>query len=445
MKIYVGYLASALLLLTLPAIAQELTPLPQPAEELFVPFGETRTLLDRQGVHVEGMRSKPEEALYLPDVDTTGARYLTLYYSRDVAGHEGDFTLSILTVPYDGGLLLYADLNNDEDLRNDGPPQRLADSTGAVTFALVAPNDPMQVTHRTVLHIPTGVRTGQLSQAWFAGMMDEDGNLKPMFKNLMNISGEKGTFLFDERPVLARGMLARDSDTLAVGVFDFNVNGRYDDEEDLLLVDLDRDGRLIHTGDSAHVFKLNEVFEIDGRRYRLSHVDPYGRGVRFVEVSDLPTGDYLAEQKAAYDAAEMKPRGTIDLDSAFWALEMPTLDGDTLRLADLRGRPLLLNVWGEWCAPCRMEMPMLIEADGLHTPEELLIVGVLSSSDEEAARAYLDAIGATWKQVRITDAFRDRVNLRMYPTNLLVGAAGETAIEAGVVNLRFVEQWLIGR
>lgn len=44
-------------------------------------------------------------------------------------------------------------------------------------------------------------------------------------------------------------------------------------------------------------------------------------------------------------------------------LEGPDLDGDsTLSTADYQGKPIVINVWGSWCAPCRAEAPELVEA-----------------------------------------------------------------------------------
>jgi cytochrome c biogenesis protein CcmG, thiol:disulfide interchange protein DsbE len=38
---------------------------------------------------------------------------------------------------------------------------------------------------------------------------------------------------------------------------------------------------------------------------------------------------------------------------------LPDVQGHLVRLADLRGRPVLINIWATWCSPCREEMPSM--------------------------------------------------------------------------------------
>ena len=38
---------------------------------------------------------------------------------------------------------------------------------------------------------------------------------------------------------------------------------------------------------------------------------------------------------------------------------LPDIQGHLVRLADLRGRPVLINIWATWCYPCREEMPSM--------------------------------------------------------------------------------------
>ena len=52
------------------------------------------------------------------------------------------------------------------------------------------------------------------------------------------------------------------------------------------------------------------------------------------------------------------------------------MKGDSVSLALLRGKPVLLNVWATWCLPCKEEIPYLESLNAKHAAQGLQIVGV---------------------------------------------------------------------
>ena len=59
------------------------------------------------------------------------------------------------------------------------------------------------------------------------------------------------------------------------------------------------------------------------------------------------------------------------------------LNGDSVALADQKGKVLLLNIWATWCHPCRDEIPELREIHAKYKDRGLELVGV--SVDAEGA------------------------------------------------------------
>jgi len=56
------------------------------------------------------------------------------------------------------------------------------------------------------------------------------------------------------------------------------------------------------------------------------------------------------------------------------------IKGKTHRLADYRGKWVLVNLWATWCPPCLNEIPELISLHNAHKDKDLLVIGIAMES-----------------------------------------------------------------
>jgi thiol-disulfide isomerase/thioredoxin len=73
-------------------------------------------------------------------------------------------------------------------------------------------------------------------------------------------------------------------------------------------------------------------------------------------------------------------------------IRLPGTDGAVHRLADWKGRPLVINFWATWCEPCRREIPLLKALRREHTADRLEIVGIAVDYPDDV-RKYAQAYG----------------------------------------------------
>jgi peroxiredoxin len=68
--------------------------------------------------------------------------------------------------------------------------------------------------------------------------------------------------------------------------------------------------------------------------------------------------------------------------------ELADLQGHRHRLADSRGRVLVLAFWASWCIPCREELPSLQRAAAQLRDRDVVILGVNLGEDPETVRRF---------------------------------------------------------
>jgi len=75
---------------------------------------------------------------------------------------------------------------------------------------------------------------------------------------------------------------------------------------------------------------------------------------------------------------------------------LTTLDGKSLKLADLKGKVVVLNLWATWCGPCRREIPDFIEIQKDYEGRGVEVLGI-TSEDERNTKESVEEFAKQFK------------------------------------------------
>lgn len=83
------------------------------------------------------------------------------------------------------------------------------------------------------------------------------------------------------------------------------------------------------------------------------------------------------------------------------AIEATSIDDKTVRLADYRGRWVVLNYFATWCVPCRLEHDDLVRFQQAHEPPRTMpsdatVLAVIYDDSTQAVREFRQKEGGTW-------------------------------------------------
>lgn len=122
--------------------------------------------------------------------------------------------------------------------------------------------------------------------------------------------------------------------------------------------------------------------------------------------------------------------------------------GKMQRLADYRGKWVLVNFWATWCPPCELETPDLIALHNAHKNSDLAVIGVALDSTRPAVAAFVGKHGISYPiAIGSYDMAEKQVGaVEALPTSYLFDPTGKlVSYQEGMVTRKEVEAYLMSK
>lgn len=104
---------------------------------------------------------------------------------------------------------------------------------------------------------------------------------------------------------------------------------------------------------------------------------------------------------------------------------LPALDGGEVRLSDLRGKAVVINLWATWCKPCRKEIPQLIDAYNTYRDRGLVILAINLQESTSVVRPFAKDFGMNFPiLLDRRGSVADKYRLLGLPTTYFVDRQG---------------------
>lgn len=106
------------------------------------------------------------------------------------------------------------------------------------------------------------------------------------------------------------------------------------------------------------------------------------------------------------------------------ALAAKSIEGKSIQLNNYRGKFLLLDFWGSWCAPCIAEIPTLKMFSEKYA-DKLVLLGLICKDTKAKAASVIKQNNLKWTQLYSeTDEFGSLFGITAYPTKILIDQNG---------------------
>lgn len=145
-------------------------------------------------------------------------------------------------------------------------------------------------------------------------------------------------------------------------------------------------------------------------------------------IATMPAAPSVSASVNSIDTSELEvapKQGALAPDFTLFNLE-----GEQISLSELRGHPVMINLWATWCAPCRIEMPHIQDRFERYADEGFLVLAVDFDEPAGQVEAFRDELGLTFDLLldpgaEVQELYRNR----SYPSTFFVDGNGVIQVQ----------------
>ncbi len=150
-------------------------------------------------------------------------------------------------------------------------------------------------------------------------------------------------------------------------------------------------------------------------------------GVGVLTASSMMGPSKKVDVPVVADGAGKKTKACKAESQANLDFTVKDMNGASVRLADYKGKVIVLNFWATWCPPCKAEIPGFVALQDQYKDQGLVILGVSGDDDPETLKAFANEWKINYPMLvgRDESALLDAYGpIYGYPISVIVGRDG---------------------